>query len=384
MKKLMYLFAAISLTAACQQNNKQFEIQGNIQGDISKHEFIYFENFVNNKPNRLDSSKINSDGSFVIKTTNPKLDFYRIALTQDNFAIVIMDSTDQPSFGFNAQNLSQNNTSTGSKNTQLLWDFYNSASQFDRMKDSIGQLVQTPGVSQAARTEMISKFQQAQNEYHEYLKGFIQSHSSSPATMAVLNKLDPIKDFESYQLVKKALAKNMAHSPYFVFLSNQIKQAEGQAMQQKAKQEQEAKRAALLAKGKVAPEINLNTPEGNLLPLSSLKGQVVLIDFWASWCRPCRAENPNVVRLYNRYKKKGFTVYSVSLDRSKEAWIKAIKQDNMTWNHVSDLAYWNSEAARTYGVNSVPFTVLIDKEGKIIGTNLRGPSLEQALKSIFG
>jgi thiol-disulfide isomerase/thioredoxin len=120
------------------------------------------------------------------------------------------------------------------------------------------------------------------------------------------------------------------------------------------------------------------------LKLSSLRGKVVLIDFWASWCGPCRKENPNVVRLYNQYKAKGFTVFSVSLDQDAEAWKKAIASDGLIWpNHVSDLLGWQTPLVQLYAFEGIPHTVLIDQEGKIIGTGLRGESLEQKLKEQF-
>ena len=133
-----------------------------------------------------------------------------------------------------------------------------------------------------------------------------------------------------------------------------------------------------------APEIALNNPSGVELKLSSLKGQYVLIDFWASWCGPCRRENPNVVRLYNKFKNKGFTVYSVSLDDNMEAWKAAIVSDGLVWpNHVSDLLKWNSPLPQRYGFSGIPHTVLLNKEGNIIGVGLRGESLEQKLNEIF-
>jgi thiol-disulfide isomerase/thioredoxin len=136
--------------------------------------------------------------------------------------------------------------------------------------------------------------------------------------------------------------------------------------------------------GKVAPEIALKSPEGKVIKLSSLRGKYVLIDFWASWCGPCRKENPNVVRLYNKYKNKGFTVYSVSLDKDAAAWKGAIASDGLVWpNHVSDLLHWNSPMPALYGFQGIPYTVLVDKEGKIIATGLRGETLEQKLSELL-
>ncbi len=141
--------------------------------------------------------------------------------------------------------------------------------------------------------------------------------------------------------------------------------------------------------GNKAPELSFATPEGANVSLSSLKGKVVLIDFWSSWCSPCRAENPNVVKTFNEYKDKnfkngkGFTVYGVSLDRSKESWEAAIKADNLTWTQVSDLKYWNSEGAKLYQVRGIPSNFLIDGNGIIIEKNLRGANLREALEKII-
>jgi thiol-disulfide isomerase/thioredoxin len=142
--------------------------------------------------------------------------------------------------------------------------------------------------------------------------------------------------------------------------------------------------------GNTAPELKFLSPEGKTIALSSLRGKIVLIDFWASWCPPCRLENPNVVSVYNEFKDKnfkggkGFTIYSVSLDRTKEAWVKAIADDKLSWpNHVSDLKYWNSEAGAIYGVDAIPTNFLIDGNGKIIGKSLRGAALRNALQQIL-
>lgn len=136
--------------------------------------------------------------------------------------------------------------------------------------------------------------------------------------------------------------------------------------------------------GDEAPNIVGQTPEGKTLELKSLRGKYVLIDFWASWCGPCRRDNPHVVSLYNKYKDKGFDILGVSLDNSEEKWKEAIISDKLTWNHVSDLKGWASELSKPYGVKGIPYTVLLDKEGKIIAERLRGPSLDAKLLELFG
>ncbi|MEZ4842651.1 MAG: TlpA disulfide reductase family protein [Bacteroidia bacterium] len=141
--------------------------------------------------------------------------------------------------------------------------------------------------------------------------------------------------------------------------------------------------SCMLEIGGEAPDIQLASPTGETVSLYSLRGKVVLIDFWASWCGPCRRENPNVVKLYNEYKEKGFEIYSVSLDQDASRWQAAIAQDKLTWTHVSDLRGWKSSAAALYRVTGIPQTYLLDKNGIIIGKGLRGAELEQKLSEIF-
>ncbi len=135
--------------------------------------------------------------------------------------------------------------------------------------------------------------------------------------------------------------------------------------------------------GSDAPEIALPTPAGPIMRLSDLRGKYVLIDFWASWCGPCRRENPNVIKTYAAYKDKGFEIFGVSLDQDKSAWVNAIAKDQLTWPHVSDLQYWNSVAAQAYQVSSIPMTFLLDPQGRVIAKGLRGDSLNQYLANLF-
>lgn len=206
------------------------------------------------------------------------------------------------------------------------------------------------------------------DEQNEILKGFIKANPSSYVSLTALRsiagsspdpaEIEPLLNGLSPELKKSASLKPLIQSL------------------------EAAKKTAV---GTQAMDFTQNDPEGKPVKLSDFRGKYVLLDFWASWCGPCRQENPNVVKAYNKYKDKNFTVLSVSLDRQngKEAWLKAIKDDGLTWTHVSDLQFWNNEAAKMYGVQSIPKNFLIDPQGKIIATDLRGDDLENKLAEVL-
>ncbi|MCB0651277.1 MAG: TlpA family protein disulfide reductase [Saprospiraceae bacterium] len=151
-----------------------------------------------------------------------------------------------------------------------------------------------------------------------------------------------------------------------------------------ARMQSELNRKKQLQVGGEAPDFSGKTPAGETLTLSDFRGKLVLLDFWASWCGPCRRENPNVVKMYNKYKDKGFDIIGISLDDNKDRWVGAIEQDGLDWHHISDLKKWQSEYAALYGVRSIPHTVLLDQEGKIIARGLRGAALESKVAEILG
>lgn len=208
-------------------------------------------------------------------------------------------------------------------------------------------------------------------------KTLIEKHSDKMVSIAALSDLINAKVIteDETETFFEGLSEDVQNSP----IGNSIKQY---VAQQKAQ-----KMAAKLASvGNKAPEFSALTPEGKTLSLSETLGKYTIVDFWASWCRPCRMENPNVVRVYNKYHDKGLNIISVSLDRpgQKDRWIQAIEKDQMDWYHVSNLQYWKDPIPRSYGVRAIPATFLLDKNGVIVAKNLRGSALEAKIEELLG
>lgn len=214
-------------------------------------------------------------------------------------------------------------------------------------------------------------------------KGLTQSATNAKDAFVALYYLSylPMPKYPNEaKMIVERLEKEYPNSSYTKEMKGAYLQLEEQIKAQKAEEEKSAKTAI----GAEAPDLEYPSPDGQNIKLSSLRGKVVLLDFWASWCGPCRRENPAVVAAYKKYKDKGFAIYSVSLDQDKNKWINAIAQDGLVWkDHVSDLKGWKSQAAATYGVASIPAQFLLDKEGKIIAKNLRGEDLDRKLAEVL-
>jgi len=316
-------------------------ITGTIENNTDFEE-ISFENILSGEV--LETVKI-VDNKFKIESKIKEGDFYKISFSKRKYVLLVITPGEKISINIDIDNLFKP-TIKGSKNSQLFVDVIDKVQKFED--------------EQKKAKEKIEK------EQKKYLKDFILLNLNSLTSIIFINDL-PIEE-------NKDVYEKLDASLYKLYPNNSLVKELHEALKDKPD----------ISVGKFAPEIALKNPEGKIIKLSSLKGKYVLIDFWAAWCGPCRSESPNMVEAYEKYNKKGFEIYSVSLDQNREDWLKAIKKDKLgKWTHVSDLKYWQCVAAKEYSVDGIPFTVLIDKEGKIIATGLRGKQLKQKLAEIF-
>jgi peroxiredoxin len=348
-------------------------ISGTLENGSGKQ--LILLRFENNKPVMLDTVDVEANGEFNLSVNVPQTDFYQLAVSQQNSAVIILSPGEKVELSGDANSMRTGLSVKGSENTKLLWSYYENAAAHDKESQAIRQEINklTPEQS-VEKQNLIDEFNNQTKEFADYSKSFIENNSKSPAILPVLGSLSMETDFDYFVIARDGLKSSFSYSLYYKDLNKNVEGFKAQQL-----------KAKMFEPGNEVPDITQDDPYGNSRSLSSLRGNVVLIDFWASWCRPCRAENPNVVKLYNKYHKDGFDVFSVSLDKTKDRWIKAIETDGLVWkNHVSDLQYWQSAAAQLYNVSSIPFTVLIDREGKVIATKLRGSALDAKLQELFG
>jgi len=373
-KKLTYLLIFVLFTFSCGKKGSEdvngnqdqiVEIKGEVQSPQSNS--VFLEKIVDNQIVPVDTAVLDKDNmfSFVVEVTEP--DFYRINIGDVQKRILILDNSDMHIVA-GGSGMNDPFKVTGSLEMDQLNDIDSiiekTNSQIIQVSDEYQQAKfanDTSGLKAAAE-----KFSSVREQQMNQLKSYIASMEPSLAVVSALSYLPMDENAGFIDSVFNSVYKKYPNSIHVQSFKDQL---------------ENAKKIAL---GQPAPDIHLPNPNGDTIELSSLRGKVVLIDFWAAWCGPCRQENPNVIKVYNKYKDQGFEIYGVSLDRSRDAWVEAIKADKLPWIHVSDLKYFESQAAAIYNVEGIPYTVLLDRDGTIIAKNLRGKALEDKLKEIFG
>jgi len=342
-----------------------------ITGTLSEkgsYKQIYLDTLNNQNPWIFVSSAIDENGNFKLVAPIVDADIFRLRLDDKNSMFLILAPGEKISIKTSGSKLGGDAIVDGSFHTQLLQSTMKNVQSFESRKAALNQQyneIQSSPKRDSLSTLIISQFRANDSLQKSSLKAEMSKNPASLAWMFFQDKLDMTDDFETIDKIEAAMYKAYPKNAF---------------VQQYHQQVEVERKTAI---GSPAPEISLTDPDGKIRKLSSLKGKVVLIDFWASWCGPCRKENPNVVAMYNKYHSKGFEIYSVSLDKDRSSWLAAIAKDNLVWpDHVSDLKYWKSAGAAAYGVTSIPFTVLVDKKGKIVAKKLRGEELENKVKEL--
>jgi len=349
---------------------------------------IMLRSFKNGSLIKVAQCESGVDGTFSLTPEKPLRQGYHQLMIDKRWPIVIItDSTEAPIVSASVpdrQGYITNSTITGSASSELLATYYKvlipKQDSLIQLQNSIKNLNnQEKKVATQTLNRLIIELDNLSLE-------FIKSNPESPATLAALENLSPEKHGVAYKSVLKTLSKTYSDSHYFAMLKTKYEKSISKRKipnQPPPKKKKSGKNSTYSA-GDEAPDIVMNNANGETIRLSDLRGEVVLIDFWASWCGPCRRENPNLVRAYEKFHSKGFEVFSVSLDSNKDKWIKAIKKDGLVWDtHVCDLQGWKNEASRAYGISSIPHAILVGKDGVIIRTHIRGAALETELEKLF-
>ncbi|MEP7238416.1 MAG: TlpA disulfide reductase family protein [Ferruginibacter sp.] len=380
MKKLFTAAAVAAILFSCNSGNDKgkFTLDGELKS--SPDQKIYLEElyFSEKQPEVLDTAEI-KNGKFTVSAIAPEEGLFRLRTEDGASSSLFINEGNKMNFtGIANGQESSSYSFSGSANSSL--------KKLLQYVDSVGILISNKNkllteFAKAGIKETDSTFMAVSNEFASLNDNFTKfsfayaDTANSPIVSLFAATMAPVE----LSKFEEPIAKLVKRFPNHKGIANALAYVKSQVTAQ-AQPQAPSKPATI---GDIAPDLMMNDVNDKPFTLSQLRGKFVLVDFWASWCGPCREENPNVVAAFNQFKDKNFTVLGVSLDKNKEAWVNAIKEDKLNWQHISDLKQWSSAAVPLYGIDGIPYNVLIDPNGKIIATSLRESALQNKLAEVL-
>ena len=361
--RLIILFISLLLLFSCVNKEKSKKIYGRIRN--AEKSWIYLQKISEQGDVTIDSVMGERDGSFEMRNPSISPEFYILRTNPTNLIFLILKPGENVEVNGDAKNLELTYKIRGSKDSELIQKLRNK----DRLlSDSLNKAYEILRAENPENKDSLGmQLQQIYaKEMETYASDFISKNLNSLVSLSATKFINQQAELSLMNELRDSLAKTYPDNRYvkdYITLMNELNE---------------------LPPNSICPEITLKTPDGKTVSLSSLKGKVVLIDFWASWCAPCRRENPNVVELYKKYNGKDFEIFGVSLDDNVAAWKNAIEKDRISWIQVSDLKKWESQVVRDFHIEAIPYSILIDRKGKIIAKGLRNDELEIRIMEAVG